>query len=726
MTWPTTAFLSTVAAALLSVSPGSAFAQLAASQPAGGGEPTDVPVKAVVLYSSGVGYFEHYGVVRGNAASELRFKSAQINDILKSLVLQDLDGGKISTITYPSQDPVEKTLRSFQVNITANPPLADLLNQLRGAKVELTVAGEKIAGTVLGMEKKTVLGADKQPVESYKVNLITGTGANIKSLSLDNVSDIALQDAKLQQELGKALSALAQARDQEKKPVQINFTGQGERHVRVGYVVETPIWKTSYRLVLASDPKEKPKLQGWAIVENQTDNDWNNVELSLVSGRPISFIQDLYRPLYIPRPVVQPQLYASLRPQTYDAGVDANGDGKPGGGPAAGADFQNAPSFSSAEMQQRRGRGGQGGGGGGGQFGGGGGGRGGGGGGVADEPAKTPIDITASVASAASATKLGELFQYTVGSVSLPRQRSAMIPIVADDVEVERLSIYNHEVLEKNPLVGARLKNTTKDAKHLLEGPITVFFDSRYAGDARIDNVPPGQERLLSYGIDLEVNVVADAEGAVGNSSTIRTARIDRGVVIVVVKQVYTQRYQVENKSPREKTLLLEHEITPGKDAVVTPKPIEKTDSVYRFKETLAPNASKTIDVKEEVIQEETMDLRPAELTAMEYYSTAPQVPEKVRQAIAQAMELKRGVATLERQIQVKEKDAARIPADQTRIRENMKVVDKSTDYYNDLLKKLRAQETELETLQQDAAKLRVELEGQKKKLEDYLKDLTL
>src|SRR3954463_8511831 len=148
MTWPTPAFLSTLAAALLSVSPGGAFAQLATSQPAGGGEPTDVPVKAVVLYSSGVGYFEHYGIVKGNAASELRFKTAQINDILKSLVLQDLDGGKISTITYPSQDPVEKTLRSFQVNINSSPPLAELLNQLRGAKVELTVNADKIAGTV--------------------------------------------------------------------------------------------------------------------------------------------------------------------------------------------------------------------------------------------------------------------------------------------------------------------------------------------------------------------------------------------------------------------------------------------------------------------------------------------------------------------------------------------------------------------------------------------------
>src|SRR3954453_15729614 len=136
MTWPTPAFLSTVVALLLSVSTGSTFAQLATSQPAGGGEPTDVPVRAVVLSSSGGGDFEPHGVVKGNAASELRFKSAQINDILKSLILQDLDGGRISTITYPSQDPVEKTLRSFQVTITTNPPLADLLNQLRGAKVE--------------------------------------------------------------------------------------------------------------------------------------------------------------------------------------------------------------------------------------------------------------------------------------------------------------------------------------------------------------------------------------------------------------------------------------------------------------------------------------------------------------------------------------------------------------------------------------------------------------
>src|SRR4051812_20624796 len=128
MTLRTPAFCTMVAATLFSIS---TFAQPAATLPANKAESAEVPVRAVVLFSSGVGYFEHFGVVKGNTATELRFKTSQINDILKSLVLQDLDGGKISTITYPSQDPVEKTLKSFQVDINSNPPLADLLNQLR-------------------------------------------------------------------------------------------------------------------------------------------------------------------------------------------------------------------------------------------------------------------------------------------------------------------------------------------------------------------------------------------------------------------------------------------------------------------------------------------------------------------------------------------------------------------------------------------------------------------
>ena len=262
-----------------------------------------VPVTKVMLFSSGVGYFEHAGSVRGNASTELRFKTSQINDILKSLVLQDQDGGRVGAITYPSLDPIDKTLKSFQVDITRNPSLADLLNQLRGARVTLAVQAEHLTGTILGVERRQKAPErGEEPVEVPVLNLLTG--ASIRSIELPSIASLTLDDPQLQDELTKALTALVQARDQDKKPVTINFVGTGDRHVRIGYVVETPVWKTSYRLLLGD--KSSAFLQGWAMVDNQTESDWNNVSLSLVSGRPVSFTMDLYRPLYATRPVVAP------------------------------------------------------------------------------------------------------------------------------------------------------------------------------------------------------------------------------------------------------------------------------------------------------------------------------------------------------------------------------------------------------------------------------------
>ena len=346
-----------LSAAVAGLLPTGAFRSLAraADAPAAAGDKAEqakVPVKQVVLFSSGVGYFEHYGTVQGDGSTELSFKTQQINDVLKSLVLQDLDKGRVTAVTYPSQDPIAKTLRSFQVDITSNPSLADLLNQLRGAEVTLKVGAEAVSGTVLGVEKKQrPAEKDKGQVEASYLNLLSG--ASIRQVPLEEVRSVDLKDPKLQDELHKALAALSQARDQDKKPVTVRFEGKGERRVRLGYVVEAPVWKTSYRLILSgpgdlkdekggkdkadqkgnagpatkpgdagAKPSNEANLQGWAIIENQTDNDWNDVQLSLVSGRPISFIQDLYRPLYIPRPTVQPELYASLTPQTYEGGME--------------------------------------------------------------------------------------------------------------------------------------------------------------------------------------------------------------------------------------------------------------------------------------------------------------------------------------------------------------------------------------------------------------------
>ena len=670
------------------------------------GAKTDLPVKNVVLFSSGVGYFEHYGQVDGNGATELSFKTAQINDILKSLVLQDLDGGTVTAVTYPSEDPIAKTLKTFQIDLTKNPSMADLLNQLRGAAVAVKSIAGDFEGVIIGCEKRTMPADDpkKPAVETWTLNLISG--AMLQQVELNKISSIQLKDAKLQEDFTRALMALADARNQDKKPVTINFTGKGERRIRLGYVVETPIWKTSYRLLIA-DKKEDAKLQGWAIVENQTDNDWKDVQLSLVSGRPISFVQNLYTPLYVPRPVVEPELFASLRPQRYAEGMVESG-GELNNSSESAADDLNRPDGKRSGRQPpasapARGL----------AF-----------GMKADaakEKSEQPMDAAASVQSLASASQLGELFQYTVGSVTLERQKSAMIPIVTDNVAVEKLSIYNASVLATHPLNGAMVTNSTK--KHLLQGPITVFESGGYAGDAQIDNVPPGQKRLLSFGVDLQTLVDATKQDA---SADVISGKIVKGVLEVTRKNVFTQTYAVENKAAKEKTLVIEHARRQNWELTDTQKPFETTDALYRFRLPVGAGEKKSLTVTEQVVSGQQIQLIGIDFGELAIYRRTGAIPQPVKDALAEVATRKQAMVDLQRQIQETDQQNQRIAQEQNRIRENMKTVDKSSQYYNRLLGKLNDQESELEKLQTQRDDLQTKLEAARKDLDAYLQGLNV
>jgi hypothetical protein len=673
------------------------FLPLLAVIPAGALPAQSVPVTKVMLFSSGVGYFEHAGTVHGNSSTELRFKTSQINDILKSIMLQDQDGGRIGTITYPSQDPLSKTLKSFQVDITQNPTLADLLNQLRGARVSVQAGGEALAGTVMGVEMRARPAPAGQPVSTPVLNLLSG--ATIRSVELQAIASLSLDDPQLQEELAKALSALVQARDQDKKPVNIAFSGAGERRVRIGYVVETPIWKTSYRLML--EPKSNvARIQGWAIVENQTESDWNNVSLSLVSGRPISFTMDLYQPLYAKRPNVVPELFASLRPQVYAGGIMPRADSVSLRSSAAGTAERRigyGPDGRPLVNQLQ-------------------------------EVVVTAADATSamqksfyadnSVQAIANTLKLGELFQYTVGNVTLARQKSAMIPIITDTVCIERVSIYNARVLSTNPLNGVWFKNTT--GKHLLQGPLTVLEKDAYAGDARVDDVPPDQTRLVSYGIDLDVTM--DQKG--GQAESVVGAKITKGTLILNRKLVQTVTYIADNKSSQSKELVIEHQVQPEWKLVDTPKPFETTASVYRFKGAAPAGKVTTLVVKQEWVRNETVELPGGDLSELLVYSRSAEIPKAVRDALAKAIKMREAIADLDRQIAARVQQVGEITAEQNRIRENMRILPQSGQYYDRLLAKLNEQESTIEKVQAERKELTARRDAARKELDDYLETL--
>lgn len=664
-----------------------------------------LPLERVVLFTSGVGYYQHAGKVVDDATVEMQFAADDVNDLLKSMVVLDAAGGP-PTVSYASRDPVTKTLGTFAVNLTDNPSLGDLLGRLRGQRVELDAA-TPVAGTIVGVEKRRVEIGREQAVEKQFLTVLTADG--LRAIPLDAVARVKLADPRLQAELEKALAVLALGADNEKKGVSIAFSGAGERPVTVGYVRESPIWKTSYRLLLDADTAvAKAALQGWAIVENTSDADWKNVRMSLVSGRPISFVMDLYQPLYVPRPLVEPELYAALRPQVYGQSMADAEKQVAQAGRQAGA--RSNRDLARREMAKA----------------------------AAPAPAAMMADgvvagtltdssgigggaffgVTGDAASLAQGSDLGELFRYEIEKpVTLERQRSAMLPIVGGEIEAERVAIYDERVLARHPLSGLRLKNTTDF--HLMQGPVTVY-DQRggYSGDARIEDMAPGTERLLSYAVDLDVEVAPRAEGRPEEMVSVRLAK---GTLVATRKLARAKIFEVKNSGKDAAKVLVEHPLEAGWKLVRPEKPAETTRDRYRFAVAVDPGETVTLEVAEELPVEEAHAITNLDDDRILFYARTKATSPAVRESLAEVIRRGREIEQRARDRQVREQEIATIDQEQARIRGNMGAIDRGSDLFNQYVKKFTEQEQRIEALRSEIAALHEKEQEARKALDDYL-----
>jgi hypothetical protein len=666
-----------------------------------------LPLAQVVLFSSGVGYFQREGTVEGNTRVDLSFQVQDINDLLKSMVVRDLDGGVISTVSYDSNAPVERTLKSFAINLNGNPAFGQILNQARGEKVEVVLQQTgatqpgTLTGTIVGVEQQKQAAA-KDTVEIELLNLWCADG--MRSLKMAEVQRVRFLNPVIDSEFKKALETLAQSHDTQKKAVSISCLGEGKRSVKVGYVVENPIWKTSYRLVLDKDRKEKPFLQGWAVVENPSDEDWKDVRMALVSGRPISFQMNLYDPLYVSRPVVEPELFASLRPVAYSGGIPASDFGLPTGQNAGAVDQKKVKELADswgalpekerakATLEQQK------------QLG-------------------ERMDLGGGGArSMATAAKLGDFFKYSIDKpVSLARQKSAMLPIVNKDVEGTRVSIYNEKTQAKFPLLGLKLKNTS--GLHLMQGPITVFEGSNYAGDARILDLQPNEERLLSYAVDLgtEVNPVPSSD-----NGRITKVKAVKGVIWTETKIRESKTYTVVNRNDQERVVLVEHPVRNEFKLVDTVKPAETASDFYRFEVKVAAGKTETLTVTEERVVSENVQLTSGTNDdQIRFFISQTASSQKVKDGLKRALELKWEFEKTRREIGELDRQLKTITDDQARLRANLKEMPSTAAAYKRYLEKFDQQETQIEEYQASIKKLQAVEHEQRKKFDDFLADFS-
>jgi Carboxypeptidase regulatory-like domain len=304
-------------------------AKATGTSPADPGAPTEatseessaakLPVRRVILYKTGVGYFEHLGQVRGDQIVRIDFTSSQLNDVLQSLTVLDLNGGRIAGVNYNSEASLSQRLGMLRLPLEEKTDLSKFYAALRGARLEVRTGATVMEGRLLSVERKTRVSGGTT-LEVDLATLVSDSG-EVRSVEITPGVSVRLAERDVTQEVGRYLSLLASMRQEDLRRMTISANGTGERQLFVSYISEVPIWKTTYRIVLPSKTDSEPLLQGWAIVDNTVGEDWNNVELSLVAGAPQSFIQQLSQPYYARRPVVPLPQNAQLMPQTHDSAM---------------------------------------------------------------------------------------------------------------------------------------------------------------------------------------------------------------------------------------------------------------------------------------------------------------------------------------------------------------------------------------------------------------------
>jgi len=592
----------------------------------------DLPIREVILYKHGVGYFERAGDLRAGDTARLDFKASDMNDVLKSLTIVDRGGGVIGGVRYDAAEALDKRLQDFPFAVDRQASLAAFLDQLKGARLELRLGSDTVAGTIIGA--RTVKPDEKTP-ERENVVLLTDSG-EIRTFDMGAASSVKLADTKLQGLLRDYLTVLSGARSKDKRSVYIDTAGTGTRQLTASYMTPSAVWKSSYRLIFGT--AAEATLEGWAIIDNTSGEDWSNIKLSVVSGRPISFITQLYEPKYVQRPLGELAENRAVAPIVLQGAVgNAIAGGRGGAAPAAAAKaFAAAP----ANRQDR--------------------------GFLAEEAVSVDALRDSSIAPAMNTRDLGELFEYSFSTpVSVKQGESAMLPFLQQKINARKLLIYM-ESFGLNPMNAAEIANST--GKTLDGGPITVYDANAYAGEALVETLKAGDKRLITYGIDLGARVTTAFDSTRAN---VREVHFARGVLTTRNSVEETKTYTIKNVDARRKTVIIEHKQRPGYK-LLDMRPTETTADAYRFEVNVGGNATEAFAVREERVYDQTMSVTSLTPDAIATFTQNKALSDAARRQLEQIVQKKREIATNDGQLRQTQSDLNNLTQDEERQRRNI------------------------------------------------------
>ncbi|MEQ9643772.1 MAG: DUF4139 domain-containing protein [Alphaproteobacteria bacterium] len=626
-------------------------------------------LKRVLLSSGGIAYLEHEARVDGDARLRLDVPLDQVDDVLKSLVVFD-DEGRVAGMVLPGKEPLAQAFRELPFDAAALNDPATLLASLRGAAIEVE-GPTPLSGQVMSAVREAVTDPDGRLLQQRtRVTLVTADG--LRQFVLEDATSVSFADETLAGQVREALAAMLAAGARDRRQVTVLSRGDGERDLRVGYVVGAPLWKAAYRLNLdaADDSDGQGLLQGWAVLENMTGRDWDDIDLSLTSGSPVTFRQALYEAYYVDRPTVPVEVFGRVLPPADTGAIAAREEERrrDSGGAMQRLGGARAAKEAVASMADR----------------------------MLAAPPPAPAMAEGAIAAETEEAATQVLFRVPE-PVSVKAGDSLSIPLIDREVSAAPVSLYQPATQERHPLAAVLLKNESDSA--LPPGVLTLYQGGRagaaFLGDARLGPLPAGEERLLSFAVDTKTKV--DRE--VRSTNTLLRGSIARGVLRLMRSQRQITTYTVAAPAKEPRRLIIEHRRLSGWEMTEPSGAVEKTDASYRLPLMLQAGETRKLDVTLERQIGERLRILDLNDDQIGFFAAARELTPELRQAFVRLAELKRAVDAPGDELARLEAEREAIFTDQRRIRDNLGRLQRGTDLHQRYLAKLEAQETRLEDI---------------------------
>ncbi len=635
-----------------------------------------LPVKRVILSSSGLAQIGREGTIDGNAEINLPVPVDEVDDILKSLAIFD-GKGRVDSVRLAGKEPLAQEFRSLPFGqADLNSPEA-LLAALRGA--EISILGPRaLRGRIVSVEAFTEKLGDNGSITRHRLTILSHDG--LESITLEDTQQIAFTDPAMQGKLDRALAASLDSRAKDERSIAINLTGQGSRDVSLSYVVSAPIWKTAYRLMLPKDGG-KAMLQGWAILENMSGADWDKVDLSIVSGNPVTFHQALYESYYVQRPNIPVQVFGRVMPREDEGEMVSD--------KASAATYAPPPPAAPRALGLEE----------------------------IVVTARRQKEPTALGKQAAESAETGAQISFHFPQpVSVAAGQSLMVPFIGRDVPVEQIWLYQPDANPIHPLAAVRITNSS-DAG-LPGGILTVFEGDRneFAGDAQFPNLPHADSRLVSYALDQKTLI----DRQVMSDVLLASVTAEKGVIHVLRREVSDTEYTIKAPADGSRSLIIEQAKRPD-FAPDDAKGLEVTPTHYRLHVAIGAGETRKIDFRLVHPLQEEITLANLDDAALGIWiASARSLGNRAAlDALTEIANLRRGVSDANSKIDGIDAHVGRIQTDQDRLRLNLAQIPKDSDLAKRYLETLSSQETELSGLAKDRAAAEQAHETAKTKLAD-------